>query len=58
MLKNTLINNDFKVIYFDNLSDKLPDDNILLEIKNYCLQCLQNYSTIIAILDDYLKEGC
>lgn len=26
MLKNTLINNGFKVIYFDNLSDKLPDD--------------------------------
>ncbi|MGN1124564.1 MAG: hypothetical protein ACI4SM_00105 [Candidatus Gastranaerophilaceae bacterium] len=54
----TLINNGFKVIYFDNLSDKLPDDNTLLEIKNYCLQYLQNHSTIRVNLDDYLKESC
>ena len=58
MLKNTLINNGFKVIYFDNLSDKLPDDNTLLEIKNYCLQYLQSHSTIRVNLDDYLKESC
>lgn len=32
--------------------------NTLLKIKKYCLQYLQNYSTIKVNLDTYLKEGC
>lgn len=55
---NTLINSGFKIIYFDNLSNKLPSDNILLKIKNYCLQYLKNHSTIRINLDSYLKKSC
>lgn len=55
---NTLIDNGFKVIYFDNLSNKLPSDNILLKIKDYCLQYLKTHSTIRINLDGYLKESC